>query len=70
MSSAPGPPSPALLSLHSQLALVRPTARIRARNAAATDARVQLISEVLQGCLAMKMLNWESHLTARLKELR
>eukprot|EP00879_Flechtneria_rotunda_P017481 GHRR01018328.1.p1 GENE.GHRR01018328.1~~GHRR01018328.1.p1 ORF type:complete len:1541 (+),score=583.94 GHRR01018328.1:446-5068(+) len=42
-----------------QALLVRTVAGLRRNTAARTDERVRLTGEVVQGCLAMKMLGWE-----------
>ena len=44
--------------------------RIRRANATNTDERVRLTSEVIQGCLAMKMMGWEQPLSQQIREIR
>eukprot|EP00878_Enallax_costatus_P014214 GHUV01014868.1.p1 GENE.GHUV01014868.1~~GHUV01014868.1.p1 ORF type:complete len:677 (+),score=122.01 GHUV01014868.1:181-2211(+) len=53
-----------------QAALARTVARLRRNTAAQTDERVRLTGEVIQGCLAMKMLGWEEPFTKTISGIR
>lgn len=59
-----------LLTVPAQAALSHHVARVRTETAAATDARVRLMSEAVNGVLAAKMLGWEGDLLGRLGALR
>lgn len=59
-----------LLLIPTQALLARRITRLRAAAAAATDARVRLTSEALNGVLAAKMLVWEAPLLRALGALR
>ncbi|KAF6260228.1 P-loop containing nucleoside triphosphate hydrolase protein [Scenedesmus sp. NREL 46B-D3] len=53
-----------------QALLVRTIAGLRRNTAARTDERVRLTGEVIQGCLAMKMLAWEDPFSRSISGIR